>query len=206
MNVRKVLAFSAAALLLPLAAPALAQSALRVGATVTDPQGGTVGTITAINGANLTLHTDRHDVPAAGHLLHRHRQHGAVRHDPGRTSTPRSSRPQARGGAGVPGRRGAARQYRRRGRAGHGARRRDGHRPDRRQRPPGAARRAPAQPDGGLVINATRAQLLAASVPRGRAAGAPGSSCGRGAPPGRHVAQERLPSSARSPLWRDGPK
>jgi hypothetical protein len=63
MNVRKVLAFSAAALALPLAAPALAQTALHVGATVTDPQGGTVGTITAINGTTLTLHTDRHDIP-----------------------------------------------------------------------------------------------------------------------------------------------
>lgn len=64
MNVRKILTLSAAALALPLAAPALAQqSTLRVGATVTDPQGGTVGTITAINGANLTLHTDRHDIP-----------------------------------------------------------------------------------------------------------------------------------------------
>jgi len=63
MNVRKVLAFSAAALALPLAVPALAQSTLHVGATVTDPQGGTVGTITAIDGATLTLHTDRHDIP-----------------------------------------------------------------------------------------------------------------------------------------------
>lgn len=54
---------SAASLLLPLAAPALAQGSLRVGATVTDPAGGTVGTITAIDGANLTLRTDRHDVP-----------------------------------------------------------------------------------------------------------------------------------------------
>ncbi len=61
MKIRKFLAFSAAAALLPLAAPALAQSALRVGATVTDPQGGTVGTITAINGPNLTLRTDRHE-------------------------------------------------------------------------------------------------------------------------------------------------
>src|ERR1044072_634417 len=60
MKLRKSLAFS---ILVALAAPALAQSALRVGATVTDPQGGTVGTITAINGANLTLRTDRHDVP-----------------------------------------------------------------------------------------------------------------------------------------------
>jgi len=62
MNIRKIIAFSAAALVLPLAAPALGQATLRVGATVTDPQGGTVGTITAIDGANLTLHTDRHDV------------------------------------------------------------------------------------------------------------------------------------------------
>jgi hypothetical protein len=63
MNLRNALAFTAAALILPLAAPALAQSTLRVGATVTDPQGGTVGTITAIDGANVTLHTDRHDIP-----------------------------------------------------------------------------------------------------------------------------------------------
>lgn len=65
MKVRKFLAFSAAALTLPLATPALAQATqttLRVGATVTDPQGGTVGTISAIDGATLTLHTDRHDV------------------------------------------------------------------------------------------------------------------------------------------------
>jgi hypothetical protein len=62
MNVRKVFALTAAALALPLAAPALGQSTLHVGATVTDPQGGTVGTITAIDGATLTLHTDRHDV------------------------------------------------------------------------------------------------------------------------------------------------
>ena len=63
MKLRKVFAFSAAALTLPLAAPALAQPAIHVGSTVTDPQGGTVGTITAIDGANVTLHTDRHDIP-----------------------------------------------------------------------------------------------------------------------------------------------
>ena len=62
MNVRKALAFTAAALMSPLAAPALGQATLRVGATVTDPQGGTVGTITSIDGATLMLHTDRHDV------------------------------------------------------------------------------------------------------------------------------------------------
>ena len=38
MKIRKFLALSAAAALLPLAAPALAQGALRVGATVTDPR------------------------------------------------------------------------------------------------------------------------------------------------------------------------
>ena len=63
MTLRKFLALAAAAALLPLASPALAQGGLRVGATVTDPAGGTVGTITAINGANLTLRTDRHEVP-----------------------------------------------------------------------------------------------------------------------------------------------
>jgi len=63
MTIRKFLAFSAAAMLLPLAQPALAQpGGLRVGATVTDPQGGIVGTITAIEGNTLMLHTDRHDV------------------------------------------------------------------------------------------------------------------------------------------------
>jgi preprotein translocase subunit YajC len=65
MTVRKFLAASAlsAALLFPIAAPASAQSALRVGATVTDTGGGTVGTITAINDTTVTVHTDRHDVP-----------------------------------------------------------------------------------------------------------------------------------------------
>ena len=64
MRFRKVIAFTAAALALPLAAPAFGQQpTLHVGATVTDPQGGAVGTITAINGANLTLHTDRYDIP-----------------------------------------------------------------------------------------------------------------------------------------------
>jgi preprotein translocase subunit YajC len=62
MTIRRFLAFSAAAILLPLAGPAVAQSALRVGATVTDPQGGTVGTISAIDATTLMLHTDRHDV------------------------------------------------------------------------------------------------------------------------------------------------
>jgi hypothetical protein len=62
MKFRNLLAISVAALALPLAAPALAQPALHVGATVTDAQGGTVGTITSIDGPTLILHTDRHDV------------------------------------------------------------------------------------------------------------------------------------------------
>jgi hypothetical protein len=62
MTIRNYLTLSAAALLLPLAAPALAQSTLRVGAAVTDQSGASVGTITAIDGANLTLHTDKHDI------------------------------------------------------------------------------------------------------------------------------------------------
>jgi hypothetical protein len=65
MKLRNLLAISAAAAALPLAAPALAQSGLHVGATVTDAQGGTVGTITAIDGQTVTLHTDRHDVRLA---------------------------------------------------------------------------------------------------------------------------------------------
>jgi hypothetical protein len=63
MKIRNLLVSVAAALALPLASPALAQSALRVGATVTDPSGAAVGTIIAINGASLTLRTDRHEVP-----------------------------------------------------------------------------------------------------------------------------------------------
>ncbi len=68
MTVRRFLAFSAAAFLLPLAAPAAARTTgLRAGAAVTDPQGGEVGTIVAIEGANVVLRTDRHEVrlPAA---------------------------------------------------------------------------------------------------------------------------------------------
>jgi preprotein translocase subunit YajC len=50
----------------PAPAPAAGQTGLQVGATVKDTQGGTVGTITAINGPNVTVHTDRLDatVPA----------------------------------------------------------------------------------------------------------------------------------------------
>jgi hypothetical protein len=61
MTIRKFLAFSAAAMLLPLATPAFAET-IRVGANVTDPSGGAVGTITAVDGQTLMLRTDRHEV------------------------------------------------------------------------------------------------------------------------------------------------
>lgn len=63
MRIRMLLA-AAALSTAPL--PALAQptpAALHVGATVTDTAGGTVGTITAVNGATVTLRTDKHEVP-----------------------------------------------------------------------------------------------------------------------------------------------
>lgn len=67
MSFRKLIAATAlsAALLLPAAASA--QAGLAVGRTVTDTSGGEVGTIIAINGPNVTLRTDRHEValPAA---------------------------------------------------------------------------------------------------------------------------------------------
>jgi preprotein translocase subunit YajC len=63
MKIRMLLA-AAALSVTPL--PALAQgapAAIHVGATVTDTAGGTVGTITAVNGATVTLRTDKHEVP-----------------------------------------------------------------------------------------------------------------------------------------------
>jgi len=63
MTIRNSLKFTVSAALLAFAAPAFAQAGLRVGATVTDQSGGTVGTITAINGPNVTVHTDKYDVP-----------------------------------------------------------------------------------------------------------------------------------------------
>ena len=66
MIFRKFLIASAlsAAALLPLA-PASAQTALSVGATVTDPQGGEVGTITSIEGDVVVVRTDRHEARLA---------------------------------------------------------------------------------------------------------------------------------------------
>ena len=61
MNLRKFLAATAlsAALLLPIAAPAGAQT-IQVGATVTDPQGGEVGTVTSVDAEYVVVQTDRH--------------------------------------------------------------------------------------------------------------------------------------------------
>ena len=62
MILRKFVAAAAlsAALVLPLAAPAAAQS-IAAGARVTDAQGGEVGTITAVDGDHVVLRTDRHE-------------------------------------------------------------------------------------------------------------------------------------------------
>lgn len=63
MSLRKFLAASSLSAALLVSTVALAQTAgLTVGRTVTDTNGGEVGTITAVNGDNVTLHTDRHDV------------------------------------------------------------------------------------------------------------------------------------------------
>ena len=51
----------AAALALP-AVPAAAQATLAAGATVTDPDGGEVGTIASVDGDHVVLRTDRHEV------------------------------------------------------------------------------------------------------------------------------------------------
>jgi hypothetical protein len=61
MNLRKFLAASAlsAALLLPFAAPAGAQT-IDVGDTVKDPQGGDVGTVESVDGEYVVVRTDRH--------------------------------------------------------------------------------------------------------------------------------------------------
>jgi hypothetical protein len=61
MILRKFLIAAAFGAALSLAAPALAQTQLRAGATVTDPQGGEVGTITSVEGDFVILRTDRHE-------------------------------------------------------------------------------------------------------------------------------------------------
>ena len=61
MRFRNQIAASAVAAGIFLASAAGAQS-LSAGATVTDPQGGEVGTITAIEGDTVLLRTDRHEI------------------------------------------------------------------------------------------------------------------------------------------------
>ena len=61
MSVRKFLAASALSAALLFAGAASAQ-APAVGAAVTDPQGGAVGTVTAADAEYVTLRTDRHEV------------------------------------------------------------------------------------------------------------------------------------------------
>ncbi len=61
MSVRKILLASTVSAGLLLASAAAAQS-VSVGSVVTDPQGGEVGTITAVEGDTVLLRTDRHEV------------------------------------------------------------------------------------------------------------------------------------------------
>lgn len=67
MSFRKLIAATALSAAFLLSTAASAQAGLAVGRTVTDTSGGEVGTITAVNGPNVTLRTDRHEValPAA---------------------------------------------------------------------------------------------------------------------------------------------
>ena len=60
MILRKLFAASALFATLFLASPAAAET-LRVGAAVTDPQGGQVGVITAVDAQYVTVRTDRHE-------------------------------------------------------------------------------------------------------------------------------------------------
>ena len=60
MNLRKILCATSVAAALLVAVPATAET-IRVGAVVTDPQGGQVGTITAVDSQFVTLRTDRHE-------------------------------------------------------------------------------------------------------------------------------------------------
>ena len=87
---------------LALAVSVPAAAAVAVGATVKDTKGGVVGTITRVEGGNLVLKTDRHDVTLPVAELHRDRRRRPVRDDPrpaqrrgrqgqGRRPTPRSS-------------------------------------------------------------------------------------------------------------------
>lgn len=62
MSLRKFLiASTMAAAAVVTTAPAAAQTAPRVGATVTDPQGGEVGTVAAVEGDMVVVRTDRHE-------------------------------------------------------------------------------------------------------------------------------------------------
>ena len=60
MILRKILVSSALGAALLVSMPAAAET-LRVGARITDPQGGEVGTITAVDGQYVTVRTDRHE-------------------------------------------------------------------------------------------------------------------------------------------------
>ena len=60
MNLRHILVSTALGAALLISVPAAAET-LRAGATVKDPQGGEVGTITAVDSQYVTVRTDRHE-------------------------------------------------------------------------------------------------------------------------------------------------
>lgn len=60
MKIRQLMLASAVGAAVAFSAPVLAQIA--AGTAVSDPQGGAVGTITAVDGEFVTLKTDRHEV------------------------------------------------------------------------------------------------------------------------------------------------
>jgi len=62
MTFRKILAASAASAAIFLATVPAAAQGVQAGAAVTDPQGGEVGTIVSVDGDQLILRTDRHEV------------------------------------------------------------------------------------------------------------------------------------------------
>lgn len=65
MNIAKLALVAAAPIAMMAATPALAQSQVAVGATVTGPQGNPVGTITAVENGQAILDTGKHKIPLA---------------------------------------------------------------------------------------------------------------------------------------------
>lgn len=62
MKIRQLVLASAVGAAVAFSAPVFAQNTMTVGATVADPQGGAVGTITKVDGDFVVLKTDKHEV------------------------------------------------------------------------------------------------------------------------------------------------